>query len=57
MNILVMLNYKNELVVVDLLSNRIIQKKQMHQEINNIIASKFHPLAIMYGEAGLIRVV
>lgn len=57
MNILVILNYRNEMIAVELTSNKIIQKRQLSNSITNMISSKFHPLVIAYGDQGLIQVV
>lgn len=57
MNLLVILNYKNEMLVVDLISNKVPKKKQMPTYVTSIICSKFHPLVIIYGHVGFINVV
>ena len=57
MNLLVLLNYKNELLAVDLIANKIIQKKQVAEDIQSVIASKFHPLVIIYGKRGFVQIV
>ena len=57
MNLLVLLNYKNELLAIDLLSNRIVQKKQVSEDVQSVIASKFHPLVIVYGSTGFIQII
>lgn len=57
MNILVILNYRNEMLAVELNSNKIIQKKQLSNSITNMISSKYHPLVIAYGHQGFIQIV
>lgn len=57
MNLLVLLNYKNQLITVDLTTNKIIQKKTLLTQVTSLISSKFHPLAIAYGNHGFIQIV
>lgn len=57
MNLLVLVNYRNEMTTVELVSNKAVMKKQLGTEINSVIVSKFHPLAIVYGNFGFVRII
>lgn len=57
MNLLVLLNYKNQMVTIDLKTNKMINSKLLDTQITSLISSKFHPLVIAYGSQGFIQVL
>jgi len=57
MDMLVLINMKNELLVVNISENRLVKKMDMEGINPCIIVSRHHPLCIIYSIEGYVRIV